>query len=342
MEIMLSSTNDIRGTRMALEFAQRGSLKTAMESFPLVMVMLIAFLGNFLVLWAVKCNPRLCTTLNYYVMALASTDLLMAILAMPLSLSVLIAGRWPFDEASCTYHGYTLTILGSASLFILTLTAVNRYFKVVRPNQYRSYFKVKSILGSLIFTWLAAIIWPGYFLVKGIIRYHPGKFCCIYELNLVGLEEGLALNIGMAVLTFNLIVYSYFRIFLTVRKHNANLNKSGNKTEANDTSPRISAKDLKVTKFLFVVVVVYVLCWLPLLIVDTTELFTGPYVFPRQIYELYSYMVGVNSAINPVVYGFCNREFKLEFKRILKIGGNSNSIRPLSSGRQIQSHKIET
>ena len=329
------NSSDATATRMAHEFAHRGTLQAMMESFPLVIVMLSAFLGNSLVLWAVKCNPRLRTTLNYYVAALASTDLLMAILAMPLSLSVLIVGRWPFNEASCAYHGYIMTTLGSASLFILTLTAVNRYFKVVRPNQYRTYFKVKAVLSSLVVTWLVAIAWPVYFVVKGLIRYHPGKFCCIYDLDLVSLGEGLALNIAMAVFTFDIMTFSYFKIFLTVRKHNANLGK-------NNTSARISAKDLNVTKLLFAVVIVYVLCWLPLLIVDTTELFTGPYVFPRQVYQLYSYMVGVNSAINPVLYGFFNREFKMEFKRILKIGENSNSVRPLSKIMQSQSRKNET
>ena len=299
--------------RMAQDFAGRGSLKTAAESFPLVAVMLMAFLGNTLVLWAVKGSPRLRTTPNYYVVALACTDVLMSILVMPVSLSVLIAGRWPFNAASCAYHGYMATTLGSASLFVLTFTAVNRYFKVVRPNQYRTYFKVEYVLASLFFAWLVAGTWPIYFVVKGIFRYHPGKFCCIYDLGKVSLAEGLALNVTLAVLTFLVISLSYFRIFLTVRKHNMNLSK--NKTDAN--SPRISTKDLNVTTLLFALVVVYVLCWLPLLIVDSTELFTGPYVFPRPVYMLYSYMVGVNCAINPVVYGFLNREFKAEFKSIL-------------------------
>ena len=52
----------------------------------MVIVMLIAFLGNALVLWAVKRNPRLRTTPNYYITALALTDVLMSFLVMPLSL----------------------------------------------------------------------------------------------------------------------------------------------------------------------------------------------------------------------------------------------------------------
>lgn len=328
---MLDHVNGSRQSlEMARDFSQRGSLQTTLESFPLVLVMLFAFLGNALVLWAVKCNPRLRTTPNYYVMALALTDVLMSFLVMPLSLSVLIAGHWPFNRASCSYHGYTATTLGSASLFILTLTSVNRYFKVVRPNQYRAYFKVKPVLISLILAWLAALIWPIYFLVKGTFRYHPGKFCCIYDLDHVSLAEGLALNITFAVFTFCIISFSYFRIFLTIRKHNANLN---NRPE---NSPRISAKDLNVTRLLFAVVVVYVFCWLPLLTVDTTELFTGQYVFPRQVYQLYSYMVGVNSAVNPIVYAFFNREFKTEFKRILKANSFTNRVIPLRMRRRLE------
>lgn len=316
--------NTVEALQMARDFAQRGSLQTTLESFPLVLVMLVAFLGNSLVLWAVKCNPRLRTTPNYYVTALALTDVLMSILVMPVSLSVLIAGHWPFNKGSCLYHGYTSTTLGSASLLILTLTSVNRYFKVVRPNQYRAYFKVKPVLISLTMAWVTALAWPVSFLVIGIFSYHPGKFCCIYDLDQVTLAEGLAVNITFAIVTFTIIALSYFRIFLTIRKHNANLKSR------DSTSPKISSKDLSVTKLLFAVVVVYVFCWLPLLVVDTTELFTGQYVFPRQVYQLYSYMVGINSAVNPIVYAFFNREFKTEFKRILpsKFGGNSNRVAP--------------
>ena len=326
------NTND--ALRMAHEFAQRGSLQTTLESFPLVFVMLIAFLGNSLVLCAVKFNLRLRTTPNYYVTALALTDVLMSILVMPVSLSVLIAGYWPFNEASCAYHGYMATTLGSASIMILTLTSVNRYFKVVRPNKYRAYFKVKTVLISLILAWLVALVWPIYFLVKGIFSYHPGKFCCIYDLDQVSLAEGLAVNITFAIFTFNTMTFSYFRIFCTIRSHNANLNNR------HDNSPKISAKDLNVTKLLFAVVVVYVFCWLPLLVVDTTEMFTGQYLFPRQIYQLYSYMVGVNSAVNPIVYAFFNREFKTEFKRILsKIGAGKNSNRIVPPPRNTRQEK---
>ena len=144
----------------AREFSKRGPLQTTLESFPLFLVMLMAFLGNSLVLWAVKCNARLRTTPNYYVTALALINVLMSILIMPLSLNVLIASHWPFNEGSCLYHGYTATTLGSASLLILTLTSVNRYFKVVRPNQYRAYFKVMPVLISLTIAWIIALAWP--------------------------------------------------------------------------------------------------------------------------------------------------------------------------------------
>ena len=63
--------------QMARSLLQREWLQITLESFPMVIVMLIAFLGNALVLWAVKRNPRLRTTPNYYITALALTDVLM-------------------------------------------------------------------------------------------------------------------------------------------------------------------------------------------------------------------------------------------------------------------------
>jgi len=113
--------NTVKALQTARDFAQRGPLQTTLD---------FSDVGGVSRLLAGS-------------MAVKLSDVLMSILVMPLSLSVLIAGHWPFNKGSCLYHGYTATTLGSASLLILTLTSANRHFKVVRPNQYRAYFKVK-------------------------------------------------------------------------------------------------------------------------------------------------------------------------------------------------------
>ncbi|EDO29478.1 predicted protein, partial [Nematostella vectensis] len=86
----------------------------------------LAFLGNLLVVWAVRRKPSLRTIPNYYIISLAVSDMLMASIGMPLSLVTVIAGKWVFGDALCQYQGFIGTFLGTVSLLTIMLTAINR------------------------------------------------------------------------------------------------------------------------------------------------------------------------------------------------------------------------
>lgn len=239
----------------------------------MVIVMLIVFLGNVLVLWVVKWNLCLCIMLNYYIMVLVLIDVFMLFFVMLLFLSVLIVGCWFYSVVLCLYYGYIVIMLGLVLFFILILIFVNCYFKVVWFNLYREYFKVKLVLIFLLFVWLVVFVWLFYFLLKGNFCYYLGKFCCIYDFDDVSVVEGFVLNMIFVLFMFSIIFFSYFRIFLIIWKYKVNLNNRFN------NFLRIFVKDLNVIRFLFIVVVFYVLCWFLVLIVDIIELFIGKYSF---------------------------------------------------------------
>ena len=87
---------------------------------------------------------------NIYVVTLAMSDALMAVLCMPMSLVLLITGEWPFSSAVCHFQGFFCFFCALYSLLLMTATAVNRYFRVVKPNLYRQRFKVKSTCISVV------------------------------------------------------------------------------------------------------------------------------------------------------------------------------------------------
>lgn len=78
---------------------------------------------------------------------------------------------------------------------------------------------------------------------------------------------------------------------------------------------------LQVIKMLVAVVIVFIICWAPILINNILvafavlpELSIPPYKYMREAFHLMSY---ANSCVNPIVYGFMSRNFRQTFKRAL-------------------------
>ena len=68
--------------------------------------------------------------------------------------------------------------------------------------------------------------------------------------------------------------------------------------------------------FLGVVVGVFYLCWVPFLVAVVLSAFFKDLITPVVVLVI-STLVFSNSAINPVLYGFLNRDFRLAYKRLL-------------------------
>lgn len=72
---------------------------------------------------------------------------------------------------------------------------------------------------------------------------------------------------------------------------------------------------------LVAVVVVFIICWAPILINNILvafgilpELSIPPFKYMREAFHLMSY---ANSCVNPIVYGFMSRNFRQTFKKAL-------------------------
>ena len=78
----------------------------------------------------------------------------------------------------------------------------------------------------------------------------------------------------------------------------------------------LKAKEVKITKMMFAIVLAFTLTWIPLFcIVLLTRITLG--TLPRDLMMLVSYGVNFSILINPVLYAVLNRSYRKEFKFIL-------------------------
>ena len=140
---------------MASDLESRSISMAVWEGTSLIILNILSLVGNVLVCLTVYRNPRLRTSTNFYIIALAVSDLLSALFVMPLAEVVLFAGKWPFGESLCEFHAFVSLFVIYVSPATMSLTAINRYVRICRSSA--SYKRIFSRMKSrfwLAFVWL--------------------------------------------------------------------------------------------------------------------------------------------------------------------------------------------
>ena len=221
----------------------------------------------------------------------------------------LVTSQWPFSDTTCQFQGYIVIALAVASVHTLALMAVNRYFRIVKPSKYRSYFTKKKTMIMILLSWFYSMCSPlPYFLDGHKMIFHASKFFCYPSIDssaFVAYSLLLYLEIPSTI-----TLYCYLRIFQTVRSHSNNFQRPGN--------PVITVNvEIKVARTLCVTVMIFSLRWIPIIFMDIVDTFQGRWSFPREAYLTFTFLALISSAINPSIYGGLNKNFHKEYHKLL-------------------------
>ncbi|XP_031554770.1 histamine H2 receptor-like [Actinia tenebrosa] len=294
--------------------ASRSNTLVALETSVCACFIIAALLGNFLVLWIVYKNRNLRTIPNQFVVSLALADILMAAICAPPCLSVLISGRRTFGEFVCQLQGFAIASLACVSLLTMTLVAVNRYFLIVRPQQYQRLFTPKKTKIMIVAVWIFSCCEPLPYLLSGHrYQYHAGKVFCFQVLEV---DFFTLLGYVYVVVPIFVLTSCYYTVFKMLREHQArirSLRKSNNKS----STRRVSIEDINVTRTLFLTVCGFLICWIPISIVDFIGFGQGTWELSRQVYLMYTFLGQLSTTLNPFIYGVMNKTFRDEYKVML-------------------------
>ena len=303
MQIMSSQNNEITPESM---FQGRHIATVVTETTIFAMVTIISFLGNLLVCSAVYRNPRLRSPSNYYIISLALTDILLASCSMPLSVALLATSKSSFGTAACTFDSVLKLSLTRVSTFNMALMALNRYYKVVKPNKYKEIFKPRNIVTTAFLAWIIpmAFVIPSVLVSDQETKSSHGNVICDVQID----KSFYPAVFSLMYLPYFIIVFCYWKIYRKVKMHNANLSWQSS-----------NVADVKVSKTLFVTVVSFFTLFFPAHIIFTLARFVGHSTIPRFLSVLAVLFLCMTSCTNPFIYGYMNRAFKSEFKKCLML-----------------------
>jgi len=289
------------------------------ESFFMLLINFASFAGNLLLGIAVIKNPNLRRTVpNMYIITLAVSDFLMSLLGIPFSVASLIVGKWPLNNFVCQFQGFWILLMCAVSLQTLAVTAVNRYFRVVRSRTlYQKFFNMKTTRVTIVILWIMAFLAPLPYVAAGHeFFFHTGKVFCAHDAESLLHGYGAYLVLCYVAIPLIVIITCYTRVFIAVRKHNLKF-QLRRKRHDRPTEGTLSVDEVNITYVLLVVVIGFLTCWTPVMVIDMIDFINADWKLKRQVYVSYTCFGFASTSLNPVIYGIMNRSFRAEYLSIL-------------------------
>ena len=261
--------------------------------------MVLSLVGNLMVCYAVRRQPRLRRPNNYFIISLALTDISQALFTMPLSVVLLATGKWPFGTFLSRFAAISMISLTYISTFTMALMALNRYYKIVKPAKYQTLFTKKFIISSASAVWAVVIVNA---VVSMFALGFPSYVHPAFAVPVIWFPMPISRPSVLIIsyLPYPVIVFCYWKIHRAVKMHNANVSWQSANVE-----------DVRVSKILFVTVVAFLSLWLP---AQTLLVVSFRVTIPRQLALFATLLIFSSSFINPFIYGFMNSTFRDEFK----------------------------
>ncbi|XP_043935148.1 melatonin receptor type 1B-like [Protopterus annectens] len=285
--------------------------KTIGMATALVFITIADLIGNSLVILSVLRNKKLRNTGNIFVINLSFTDLLTVFYSYPLIIMAIIKNDWTVGDIHCQITGYILVFSLLASVYNIMAIAINRYFYICHSTKYDKLYSTWNTVFWLCFVWAMAVIALLPIATVGALRYEEQIYTCEF-IQTINLASAITVAVLHYIIPMTIIIFCYVRIWTLVIKVKYRVRKDGKQ--------KLKPAEIKSFLTMFIVFVLFAICWSPFHISSLVMGLSPPGKAPRIISWLYVtsyFMMFFNSCLNGIIYGLFNQNFREEFKNIL-------------------------
>ncbi|XP_033635496.1 protein trapped in endoderm-1-like [Asterias rubens] len=300
--------------------------------------------GNCLALTALATTPKLRNSCTALIGNLSVADLVSSVQQLFFMVPLMIYKGFPDNMVLCKIAYYIPSTMFAASLTTLVFITFNRYFLITRPRScYPCCCGNKSVIVNI------AIIWIFVFVTMVLPSLNGGSNGVVYSYKNLGCTVISKHIVSIVYLSFFVILPAFVLVpilyGMTVyaakashrRVHNGDASnkktvrtQEGSTTEGstvstvsksvtNDAAPvhhrGVSKRELNLTRIPLLIFTVFACCWTPHLVYVIWDGFTEVSGYFGQLASLF---IWANSAINPYLYAWSNRNFRLAYKRLYR------------------------
>ena len=292
----------------------------------LAVILVVTLFGNFMVCLAVVLFRRLRNLTNYFVVSLAVSDMLVALVSLPLRIDQTVHNMtWCLGLEACAMWIATDLLCSSASILNLTVISVDRYIAIVHPFRYHGLMTSRVGTALIAFAWGYSLLWMGLSFMNwtdyGAPQYltaNPqcGKWDPIYYTVVT------CTNFYVPLLVV-IVMYGFvFRVAMNQARAVAAMQTSSKGRRGRRTSINL-VREVKAAKTLAIVVGAFVVCWFPFFTLNLISLYNLPLLqaMDKKValgvrYTFVYVLPAINSTLNPIIYAMFNREFRSAFAKL--------------------------
>lgn len=287
---------------------------------------LVGTIGNSLIIYSVVKFRHMKSLSNIFLASLATADLILVIFCVPVKFAQLFSYTWTFGKFLCKFVHYIQSLTAICSVYTLTAISIERYYAIIYPVECRYICTISQTKRIIVVTWIGSILlampvlWIQILLEVGDEK-HRGHWCVRDWSNVLGWKS-YEIYMLTIILIVPLIIMTYSYAHICGKLYFLMNNRNGDfPLSAAQPTIYIDAsanKMSQVIKMLIVVVIIFVLCWTPILIINVLMAFEvvpmlnyGNLKSVKTTFLLLSY---ANSCVNPIIYGFMSQNFRASFK----------------------------
>ncbi|XP_071808778.1 tachykinin-like peptides receptor 99D [Asterias amurensis] len=268
--------------------------------------------GNAIVCYIVLGHRRMRTVTNYFVVNLAVSDQLMAVMCVNFTFYSTLYMTWPFGPVMCKAVSFFQSVSVSVSIFTLVAISMERYMAIIHPLRPR--------LGSTGTLLVIGFIW----ISSGALGLPTAIYTSVYVENGITYcsEEwdqrgnySFATMVLQYFLPLAVLAMAYSRIGIRIWAR-----KTPGEMEAN-RDRRMTESKIRLVKMFAVVVFLFAICYLPIHtfnIVQDVYQYVLCYQYIRIIYVTVVAVAMSNCMYNPFIYCWMNSKFRDGFKNVVR------------------------
>ncbi|XP_015216870.1 neuromedin-U receptor 1 [Lepisosteus oculatus] len=302
-----------------------------------LMIFVVGAVGNALTCTVIARNKVMRTPTNYYLFSLAVSDLLVLLLGMPLELYEMWS-NYPFlfGKGGCYFKTFLFETVCFASILNVTALSVERYIAVVHPLKAKYVVTRTHAKRVIVTVWAVSVLCAipntslhdvSYLVSATGCQIQESAICTLVKprwmYNLI-IQITTLLFFVLPMLTISVL---YLLIGLQLKREKMLQVLEAKSGLGRDSYHNIriqqqKARRRQVTKMLFVLVVVFAICWAPFHTDRLMWSFINHWTsFMHHLYQCVHIISGVffylSSAVNPILYNLMSTRFREMFKEVM-------------------------
>ncbi|XP_034779014.1 melatonin receptor type 1B-B-like [Acipenser ruthenus] len=307
---VLRNSTELGESRMLAGSSRPAWAVTALASV-LIFTTVVDILGNLLVIISVLRNRKLRNAGNVFVVSLAFADLVVAFYPYPLVLFAIFHDGWALGDIQCKVSGFLMGLSVIGSIFNIAGIAVNRYCYICHSFAYDKLYSYRNTLLFVFLIWVLTIvaIVPNFFV--GSLQYDPRVYSCTFA-QTVSSSYTITVVVIHFLVPITVVTFCYLRIWILVIQVR--------RKAKSEVKPRLKPSDLRNFLTMFVVFVLFAICWAPLNFIGLAVAINPKEIAPKipvWLFVVSYFMAYFNSCLNAIIYGLLNQNFRKEYKRII-------------------------